>query len=88
MMCAGKGEQRRKGGRCSRRSFGLTSILEAFINHQMMTVKQFAEKVGKSRQRVHQLMREGRIRPMPKRVGFYFLLASNARITKSLTTVK
>lgn len=54
----------------------------------MLTVKQFADKVGKSRQRVHQLMREGRIYPAPKRVGSYFLVSYNARITKSLTTVK
>lgn len=54
----------------------------------MLTVKQFADKIGKSRQRIHQLMREGRISPTPKRVGYYFLLAPNARITKSLTTDK
>ena len=53
----------------------------------MLTVKQFADKIGKSRQRVHQLMREGRISPAPKRVGCYFLVAPHARI-KSLTTVK
>ena len=54
----------------------------------MLTVKQFADKVGLSRQRVHQLRLEGRIRPAPKRVGYYFLVASNARITKSLTSYK
>lgn len=50
----------------------------------MLTIAQFAEKLGLSRQRVHQLMREGRISPKPKRVGFYFLVPKNAR----LTTVK
>ena len=53
----------------------------------MLTVKQFADKIGLSRQRVHQLMREGRVYPMPKKVGSYFLVAQNARIKKSLTTV-
>lgn len=54
----------------------------------MLTVKQFADKFGKSRQRIHQLMREGRIRPAPKKVGNYFLLRCDARITKALTSVK
>ena len=54
----------------------------------MLTVKQFADKIGLSRQRVHQLMREGRVSPAPKKVGSYFLVASSARIIKSLTTVK
>lgn len=54
----------------------------------MLTVKQFADKIGLSRQRVHQLMREGRVFPAPKRVGCYFLIAKGARITKSLTDVK
>ena len=50
----------------------------------MLTVKQFAEKIGLSRQRVHQLMREGRVTPPPMRLGHYFYMSSNAR----LTTVK
>lgn len=54
----------------------------------MLTIAQFAKKVGKSRQRIHQLIKEGRITPSPTRVGCYFLLPQNARITKSLTTVK
>ena len=54
----------------------------------MLTVKQFADKIGLSRQRVHQLMREGRIYPAPKLFGSYFLVAKTARIRKSLTTAK
>jgi predicted DNA-binding transcriptional regulator AlpA len=54
----------------------------------MLTVKQFADKIGKSRQRVHQLMLEGRIFPRPKRVGYYYLVAANARVTQRLTTSK
>ena len=54
----------------------------------MLTVKQFAAKIGRSRQRVHQLMREGRIKPAPKLIGSYFLVASNARVTKPLTSCK
>ena len=54
----------------------------------MLTVKQFADKIGLSRQRVHQLMREGRVTPAPRRVGYYYLIAERARITKSLTTDK
>ena len=50
----------------------------------MLTVKQFAEKIGLSRQRVHQLMREGRVTPPPMRLGHYFYMSNNAR----LTTVK
>ena len=50
----------------------------------MLTVKQFADKIGLSRQRVHQLMREGRVSPAPKRIGSYFLVAQNARIMKVL----
>jgi len=50
----------------------------------MLTVKQFADKIGLSRQRVHQLRLEGRITPPPKRVGYYFLVAQNARIMKVL----
>lgn len=50
----------------------------------MLTVKQFADKLGLSRQRVHQLMREGRVFPAPKRVGSYFLIVNRARITNGL----
>ena len=54
----------------------------------MLTISQFAAKVGLSRQRIHQLIREGRVKPGPKRAGCYFLLPVNAKITKPLTTVK
>jgi hypothetical protein len=47
----------------------------------MLTMSQFAAKIGKSRQRVHQLMREGRITPAPKLIGSYYLVAANARLT-------
>ena len=50
----------------------------------MLTVKQFADKIGLSRQRVHQLMREGRIKPKPMMVGHYYLLVPTAKITKVL----
>lgn len=53
----------------------------------MLTITQFAERVGKSRQRVHQLRREGRIRPAPILVGSYFLVHETAKIIY-LTTVK
>ena len=54
----------------------------------MLTVKQFADKIGLSRQRVHQLMLEGRVSPKPKKIGSYFLVACNARITRALTSSK
>lgn len=54
----------------------------------MLTVQQFADKIGKSRQWVHQLMKEGRITPAPKRLGSYFVLQNNARVKKVLTGVK
>lgn len=50
----------------------------------MLSIKQFADKIGLSRQRVHQLMREGRIRPRPILVGSYYMVSERAR----LTTVK
>lgn len=50
----------------------------------MLTISQFADKIGLSRQRVHQLMREGRIFPNPIKVGSYFLVSEKAK----LTTVK
>ena len=53
----------------------------------MLTVAQFAAKIGKSRQRVHQLMREGRIKPDPVLVGCYYLVHDTAKITKILTSV-
>jgi hypothetical protein len=49
----------------------------------MLTIRQFATKIGKSRQRVHQLLREGRIDPAPKKVGSYYLIQETARVTKS-----
>ncbi len=54
----------------------------------MLTITQFAAKVRLSRQRIHQLIREGRVSPPPKRVGNYFLLPTSAKIIKPLTTVK
>ena len=51
---------------------------------QMLSIAQFAAKIGKSRQRVHQLMREGRISPAPVLVGSYYMVSEKAR----LTTVK
>jgi hypothetical protein len=48
----------------------------------MLTVKQFADKIGRSRQRVHQLMNEGRIEPKPKLVGCYYLIDPQAKVCK------
>ena len=67
-------------------SLGLTGGIDRLITHPMLTVKQFAAKIGKSRQRVHQLMREGRIWPAPKRFGCYFLLSSQARVVTAKRT--
>lgn len=47
----------------------------------MLTISQFADKVGKSRQRIHQLMREGCITPKPIKVGSYYLVEENAKLT-------
>lgn len=47
----------------------------------MLTLTQFAAKIGKSRQRVHQLMREGRIQPKPEWCGSLYLVQDNARLT-------
>lgn len=47
----------------------------------MLTMTQFALKVGLSRQRVHQLMREGRIIPKPLKVGSYFVVDPKAKIS-------
>ena len=46
----------------------------------MITVKQFADKLGKSRQWVHQLMAAGRIKPAPQRVGCYYLVDPKAKV--------
>jgi DNA-binding transcriptional MerR regulator len=46
----------------------------------MLTIKQFADKLGVSRQRIHYLMQRGRISPAPKRVGTYYVLQNHARI--------
>ena len=58
----------------------MTGGIDRLITHPMLTVKQFAAKIGKSRQRVHQLIREGRIWPAPIRVGCYFLVSQKARV--------
>ena len=47
----------------------------------MISMQQFADKIGKSRQWVHRLMREGRIKPAPIRVGKYFWVNPRARLT-------
>ena len=46
----------------------------------MLTVKQFAAKIGKSRQYVHQLMNAGRISPAPRMVGCYYLVDPKAKV--------
>ena len=53
----------------------------------MLTMTQFANKLGVSRQRIHQLMREGRIKPAPEWVGSLYLVSDLAKITKDLTRV-
>ena len=54
----------------------------------MLTMSQFADKLGLTRQRVHQLNKEGRISPKPKKYGKYFLVVQHAKVIKALTTVK
>ena len=46
----------------------------------MLTIRQFADKIGKSRQYVHQLMNAGRITPAPKKVGCYYLVDPKAKV--------
>ena len=57
------------------------------VKGAMLTMTQFAAKVRKSRQRVHQLMREGRIRPAPEWVGGVYIVSDIAKIIKDLTRV-
>ena len=47
----------------------------------MLTMSQFAKKMGKSRQRIHILMNQGRIHPKPKLVGSYYLVDPKAKLT-------
>jgi predicted DNA-binding transcriptional regulator AlpA len=63
--------------------FSLTGCIYRLIRLSMLTVKQFADKIGLSRQRIHQLMREGRISPAPKRVGCYFLVSPKAKLKRA-----
>ena len=50
----------------------------------MLTISEFAKKIGKSRQWVHKLMEEGRICPAPKLLGSYYVLQNHARVTKGV----
>ena len=49
---------------------------------QKLTATEFAAKKGISRQRVHQYIKGGRIKPTPEKIGKWYAIKPNARITQ------
>lgn len=46
----------------------------------MLTSTQFAKSIGKKRQWINEMIKQGRIKPPPSRVGKYYLFKGNEKI--------